>query len=143
MKRFAFDLASVLRLAEFEHSKVLVELGRLNAELSRLRARGDLLRSVVLHQQQEIETAGMEGLRAAYYATLTDGMRQNEVDCSRVSAELREVRLRLETKRQRRDSLRKLEERRRKAWRIEGEKLEQRELEELAAMRSFGERMKR
>lgn len=143
MKRFRFELASVLRLAELEHRQALAELGRLVTALGSLREHADLLRRTILHEADRGEAAAARQLYGAYRIALVDSLRASELEVSRTEALVRDARQRLDLKRTRRDALTRLEEQRFEAWKIEGAKQEQAELEELASMRSQARRSSR
>ncbi|MCB9880464.1 MAG: flagellar FliJ family protein [Planctomycetes bacterium] len=140
MRRYRFELESVLRLARLEYKQALAAAGQWIERLDMLRQRGELMRKVVVGEADNAEKSRARGLYEAYRITLLDSMRQNDLEVSQAEARLRECRRVLDAKRSRRDALEKLDERRHAAWRVEFEKHEQRELEELASLRTSAAR---
>ena len=150
MKRFHFELETVLRLASRRRDQALARVGEVVRKLEALRARDALLRSA--HERElehgldnELQAAGVpyDALRGAYRGTLAESMRRNELDISRESARLREARSEFDDRRRELDAYEILREQRFVSWRASAEKAEQQELEEITALRRQHKRVRR
>lgn len=135
MKRFRSKWRSVLGLAEFEHRKALLDVGRVSSQLRALREQRETLHGVLEREMESGEERGFEAFQRAYRASLASSIHLKNLEIQRGSAELGELRAKLARVRQRRDSMQELQNKERERWRVEATREEQLELEELARMR--------